>query len=243
MFRNILISAGLAGLFAALLLTLLQTALITPLILQAENFEEAAGHHDDAPHAHAGEHAAHAHDHHHDAAEWKPDDGLERTLFTLTSNAVMGVGYALLLVGIYTLWRRPVGHLQGLLFGLAGFAVFFVAPGLGLPPELPGTEAAELGARQQWWLFAASGSAIGLALLFLQKNIALRILGAALVVVPHLAGAPHPAAAGSLAPAALQQEFRYATLAGNAVFWLALGLVSAAAFRKFAGGAADAADS
>lgn len=237
MFRNILISAGIAGLFAALLLTLLQMALITPLILQAETFEEAAEHHADTAHMPADAQAAHSHEHHHDADEWKPDDGLQRTLFTLTSNAVMGVGYALLLVGIYTLWRRPIGHLQGLAFGLAGFAVFFVAPGLGLPPELPGTEAAELDARQQWWLLAAAGTAIGLALLLLQSNIALRMLGIAIVVAPQLVGAPHPEVAGSLAPAALQQEFRHATLAGNAVFWLALGLVSAAAFRKFAGSA------
>lgn len=242
MFRNILISAGIAGLFAALLLTLLQMALITPLILRAETFEEAATHQDDAPHVHADEQAAHSHEHRHGADEWKPADGLQRTLFTLTGNAVMGVGYALLLVGIYTLWRRPVGHLQGLAFGLAGFAVFFVSPGLGLPPELPGTEAAELGARQQWWLLAAAGAAIGLALLFLQKNIALRILGAAIAVAPHVLGAPHAAAAGGLAPAALQQEFLYATLVGNAVFWLALGLISAAAFRKFSGIAAGDVD-
>lgn len=247
MFRPILISAGLAGLVAALLLTLLQLALITPLILKAETFEDAAEitevHHDAVAHEHAAhEHeggvAEAAHEHHHDADEWKPADGIERTLFTLASNIVMGVGYALLLVGLYAGWRRPSGALQGLLFGIAGFAVFFASPGLGLLPELPGTEAAALASRQQWWLTAAAGTAVGLALLFLQKNIALRIAGLAIMAAPHIVGAPHPTVEGSLAPADLQHQFRIATTLANALFWLALGAVSAATFRKVSGATA-----
>ena len=142
MFREFFLSAGIAGLLAALILTLLQMVWITPLILHAETYEDAAvsmpiavpasnhadaHEHDDAGHEHA---ANVEHEHHHDADAWKPADGLQRTLFTLTSNIVMGVGYALLLIGIYTVWRRPNGLVHGLLFGLAGFAVFFAAPGL-----------------------------------------------------------------------------------------------------------------
>lgn len=253
MFRNILLSAGIAGLLAALLLTLLQMALITPLILQAETFESSpavaaapahahamheAAAHDHGGHEHAGaddHHAAAepaaAHDHHHDG-EWAPADGIERTLFTLASNVVMGFAYGLLLVGIYVGWHRPAGAIQGSLFGLAGFAVFFIAPGLGLPPELPGTEAAELGARQQWWIAAALSAAVGLALICMQKNNLLRGLGVAILVAPHLIGAPHPAQEGGLAPAALQQQFRIATAVGNAAFWITLGTISAIALRK-----------
>ena len=36
------------------------------------------------------------------------------------------------------------GWRAGLLWGFAGFAVFTLAPGLGLPPELPAMPAAEL---------------------------------------------------------------------------------------------------
>ena len=238
MFRNILLSAGIAGLLAALLLTLVQMALITPLILQAETFE--AGPAVDAAPEHA-EAAAVAHDHathdhsghdHHDADEWSPADGIERTLFTLASNIVMGFAYALLLVGVYVGWHRPPGALQGLLFGLAGFAVFFAAPGLGLPPELPGTAAAELGARQQWWLAAALAAAVGLALICMQKNNLLRGLGLAILVAPHLVGAPHLAEESSLAPMELQHQFRLATTLGNAAFWMALGAISAVALQK-----------
>jgi cobalt transporter subunit CbtA len=252
MFRHILLSAGMAGLLAALLLTLLQMAWITPLILQAETFESGpaaaienhAAHaaHETAIHEHDGHEYADAghqhsttepaaHDHHHGV--WTPADGLERTLFTLASNVVMGFAYGLLLIGIYLGWHRPAGAVQGLLFGLAGFAVFFIAPGLGLPPELPGTAAAELGARQQWWLAAALAAAVGLALICMQKNNSLRALGLATLIAPHVIGAPHPVQTYSLAPDALQQQFRIATAIGNAAFWIALGTISAIALRKF----------
>ena len=264
MFRNILLSAGIAGLLAALLLTMLQMVLITPLIVQAETFEggpaavieqEASAAHSHAAqqtaahdhgeheqpgndHHHAAAEPAAAHDHHH-AGEWAPEDGLERTLFTLASNVVMGFAYSLLLVAVYVAWHRPASAVQGLLFGLAGFAVFFIAPGIGLPPELPGTEAADLGARQQWWIAAALSAAVGLALICMQKNNLLRGLGVAILVAPHVIGAPHPAQEGSLAPAELQQQFRIATTLGNAAFWLALGAFSAVALRKFSAAQSD----
>lgn len=254
MFRTILLSASVAGLFAALALTLLQLTWITPLILAAEAYESAAptSHHavtSGAEHEHvtadvhehtaqpSHDHATTEHDHH--AGEWQPANGFERTFYTFVSNVVMGVAYALMLIGVYTLWQRPSGAAQGLLFGLAGFAVFFAAPGLGLPPELPGTEAADLGQRQLWWIGTATSTAVALTLLFaqnplfMQRKWLLRALGAVVLVIPHIVGAPHPAVAGSLAPPELQQHFRLATVAGNAVFWLLLGAVSAIAWRKF----------
>lgn len=233
-FRQTLLAAGAAGLCAALVLTLLQALWITPLILRAETYEDGPAAVE--PHAHdvdAHEHAEAGAQHHHDAA-WKPENGAERTLFTLAANIVMGVGYGLLLSGVYLLWRRPTGAAQGLLYGLAGFAVFFVAPGLGLPPELPGTAAAELGARQQWWIGTVAASAAGLALLIPARPWWLRLAGLALLLIPHGIGAPQPAAESSLAPAALQTEFRIATAVGNAVFWLLLGALSALALQKLA---------
>ncbi len=238
MFRAILLSAGVAGLLAALVLTLLQVTWITPLILQAETFEHGAPvaaitHEHD--HAHGHETATvdnHDHDHHH-GDEWTPADGIERTFFTLVSNFVMGFAYALMLTGIYVLWQQPKNAAQGLLFGLAGFAVFFVAPGLGLPPELPGTEAADLGQRQMWWIGTAATTAVALALLFVQKNWLLRAAGIIILLTPHIIGAPHPAVAAALAPEVLQNEFRLATVVGNAMFWLVLGAVSAIAWRRF----------
>lgn len=244
MFRAIFLSAGIAGLLAALALTLVQAVWITPLILQAETYEHgeptqitatAHDHHDHAnvaqTHGHDDDSHAEGHDH---GDGWAPADGAERTFFTLVSNVVMGFAYALMLAGLYTLWRQPTGIAQGLLFGLAGFVVFFAAPGLGLPPELPGTEAADLGQRQMWWIGTAATTAVGLALLFMQKSAAFRVFGLAILAIPHFVGAPYPAVAGSLAPAELQNHFRLATAIGNAVFWLLLGVISAIAIRRLA---------
>lgn len=258
MFRSILLSASVAGLLAAIALTLLQLTWITPLILTAETYEEAAAattthddvdhaahHHDDADddsHSHEHLNSAHAehehasaHEHEHHADAWQPANGFERTFYTFVSNTVMGVAYALMLVGVYTLWEQPRGIAQGLLFGLAGFAIFFAAPGLGLPPELPGTEAADLGQRQLWWVGTAASTAVALTLLCVQKNWWLRALGGVILVIPHLVvGAPHPAVASSAAPAELQHQFQIATVIGNAVFWLLLGAISAIVWRKLA---------
>lgn len=249
MLRTILLSASVAGLLAAIALTLLQTVWITPLIFAAETYENStpAAHvttttnaemqeSGAAPHEH--EHAdEHTHNHHGDA--WQPAAGFERTFFTLISNVVMGVAYALMLAGMYTLWRQPRGIAQGMLFGLAGFAVFFAAPGFGLPPELPGTAAADLGQRQIWWIGTAASTAVALTLLFAQnllstrKRWLLRVLGLVILVIPHIVGAPHPVVAASLAPAELQNHFRVATTVGNVIFWLLLGAISAIAWRKF----------
>lgn len=170
--------------------------------------------------------------HHHEDSGWKPANGIERTLSTVAADAVMGIGFALILNGLYLL-RRPATLRHGFIWGVAGFLVFFVAPGLGLPPDLPGTAAAELSGRQQWWIGTVLATASGLALLFLQKNWYGRILGLALLLFSHIVGAPQPAVASSLAPESLQTQFRLATFFCNAAFWVSLGVISALLFRRF----------
>jgi len=221
--RETVLAAVVAGLIAALVFTVVQSVWVTPLILQGETYEEAA---EAAPHSHE------AAEHHHDENEWKPEDGWQRTLFTFGANLLMGVGYAFVLVSMYLLWREPRNILGGAVYGFAGFLVFFAAPGLGLPPELPGTAAAELGIRQQWWAMTAAATAIGLFLLFSRNRWPMRLLGIAIVIAPHFVPAPQPAVESSLAPADLQSQFQIATTVANAVFWLALGVTSGVAFRK-----------
>jgi predicted cobalt transporter CbtA len=60
------------------------------------------------------------------------------------ANVSMAVGFALMLVAAFALSGRRITWRSGLLWGLAGYGVFFVAPSLGLPPEVPGTLAAPL---------------------------------------------------------------------------------------------------
>lgn len=233
MVKRIAQTAGFAGLLAAILLTLLQSLWVTPLILQAETYESAApGQAVEAEHGHAVAEPAHEHEpaeaagHSHDAEAWAPQDGWQRTLSTGLSNLVVAVGFALMLAGLFTL-RAPEQTWQGLLWGLAGFATFSLAPSAGLPPELPGTAAADLLLRQYWWIGTALATATGLALLAFGANWALRIAGLVLLALPHLIGAPHPQVQQSLAPAALQKEFIFASLLTNALFWSALGLAAA----------------
>jgi cobalt transporter subunit CbtA len=225
MFKRIALTAGFSGLLAALLLTLLQSFWVVPLIHEAERYENA-------PAAHAHEHGAGAvAAHGHDDEAWEPDDGWQRIASTAGGNLVVTVGFALMLTALYTL-RAPGRTAQGVWWGLAGFAVFVLAPSLGLPPELPGTAAADLGQRQTWWISTAASTAAGLALLGFGRGTLLKTLGAVVVVVPHLVGAPQPADHQSLAPQALADQFVVASLLTNALFWVVLGMLSVWLFNR-----------
>ncbi|PRA33021.1 CbtA family protein [Pseudomonas poae] len=224
MIKRIAQTAGFTGLAAALLLTLLQSFWVAPLILQAETFEHAP-----AATEVAHEHGAAAHEH--DAEAWEPEDGWQRVLSTTGGNLVVAVGFALMLAGLYTL-RTPTRTAQGLLWGLAGYATFVLAPTMGLPPELPGTAAADLAQRQIWWIGTAASTAAGIALVVFGRNWLLKALGVAILVVPHVIGAPQPEVHSMLAPEALEAQFKIASQLTNVVFWLALGLISAWLFRR-----------
>ena len=226
MIKRIAQTAGFTGLLAALLLTLLQSFWVAPLILQAESFEKAPAA-TQMPHEHAAGAAAHGHD----AEAWEPEDGWQRVLSTTGGNLVVAVGFALMLAGLYTL-RAPTRTAQGLLWGLAGYATFVLAPTLGLPPELPGTAAADLTLRQTWWIGTAASTAVGIALIVFGRNWLLKVLGVAILAVPHLIGAPQPQVHSMLAPEALEAQFKIASQLTNFAFWLALGVISAWLFRR-----------
>ncbi|KRP48104.1 cobalt transporter subunit CbtA [Pseudomonas libanensis] len=226
MIKRIAQTAGFTGLLAALLLTLLQSFWVAPLILQAESYEKAPPA-AEVVHEHAADAAAHSHD----AQAWEPEDGWQRVLSTTGGNLVVAVGFALMLAGLYTL-RAPTRTAQGLLWGLAGYVTFVLAPTLGLPPELPGTAAADLTLRQTWWIGTAASTAAGLALIVFGGNWLLKGLGLAVLVVPHVIGAPQPEVHSMLAPEALEAQFKIASQLTNVAFWLALGLISAWLFRR-----------
>ena len=175
-------------------------------------------------------HGDSAHRHGHGDA-WAPGDGIERTLWTAVSNVAAAIGFALLLVAVFA-WRGGATWWHGLLGGAAGFFVFFVNPAIGLHPEIPGAFAAALFDRQLWWLFAVGCSVAGVGLLLLAPRAAAKAGGAVLLVVPHLAGAPHPEVSGGLAPDGLADAFVVAAAATNAAFWLVLGVVAAVAFSR-----------
>ena len=216
--RRIFGAALIAGLVAGLLITLLQEIRVVPLILQAEAYETSAP----------------ATDHHqHEVEAWAPADGLERRLFTFLSNIVTAAGFGLLLTAAYALRGKPVDARTGLVWGLAGFCAFSIAPALGLPPDLPGMAGGDLQARQAWWVLTAAASAGGLALLAFTPGMLAKAAGLALIVLPHVIGAPaHSDAAGAVPPE-LAIEFAVVSLITAGLFWAALGSLTGALYRRF----------
>lgn len=245
MFQRILMTALLSGLIAGVGISIVQHFTTTPLIIHAEEYEGGSaggGHaHGEAlveAHSHANAHTnAHAHSHDAaaaDAAEpWAPEDGLERTFFTSVANVQAGVGFALILVAALAIAGKPVTGRIGVLWGLAGFAIFILAPALGLPPEAPGALASELGGRQIWWALCAGSTAAGLWMLVFRPKILWTLGGIVLLAAPHIVGAPQPESIGGAVPPELAAHFAAASIVTACVFWCALGWVSGTLWRRF----------
>ncbi|MBK1698206.1 CbtA family protein [Rhodovibrio salinarum] len=245
MFRRIFLAAIAAGLLAGAAISVVHSFTTTPIILHAEEFE-GGGHHDaglitpHAQHAHMSggllkfvHSGAEAHADTAGAGEpWAPDDGLERTFYSTLANLIAGVGFALLVVAGMALHGGTVTPTVGLLWGAAGFAVFTLAPALGLPPEAPGSMAADLQARQLWWCFAVAGAGAGLGLLVFAPNYLLKALGVAVAVIPHLVGAPQPESIGGAVPPELAGHFAATSIIVSAIFWVLIGTLSAAFYRR-----------
>lgn len=237
--RKMSVAAVLAGLLAGLFITVIHEFGTVPIILKAETFEDAgAAHHHAAPaaatsgpaavaHQHEGEHA-------HEGDGWQPAAGWERTAFTALADVLTGIGFAFLLVAAYALKGGTIDWRRGLYWGFAGFATFSLAPSLGLPPELPGTEAAPLLARQAWWVATVVATGGGLALVFLSRKPLWPIVGVALILLPHVLGAPQPVEYASLAPESLAHEFVVAVIVTSLLFWLGLGSLTGFFYKRMA---------
>lgn len=207
-FRRLVFAALCAGLVAGIFATAAHQIGTVPLILEAEQYEKPA--------AAAGD----AHQH---AAAWAPQNGVERTAYTLLADVLTGIGFALLLAAGIALRGGDVTWRNGLFWGLAGFAAFTIAPGLGLPPQLPGTEAGPLAERQLWWLVTVAMTSGALALLAFTKRASLAAIGVILIVLPHIYGAPNSPEHTSTAPEALTHSFIVAATVINFLFWVILG--------------------
>jgi cobalt transporter subunit CbtA len=229
-FRSIVFSAVAVGFIVGMITTLVQQFGTVPLILKAEVYERAAEA-ATASNAAASEHS----EHEHGVAAWEPRDGLERDLYTAAANVLTAIGFALLLGGLYALRGQPISWREGVLWGLAGFAVFTIAPGLGLPPELPGIPAAPLGARQLWWAATALATACGIGLFVFRQSVVASVLGFCLIVAPHLVGAPQLAEVRTNVPELLSHQFAVAVTLTSFLFWLLLGTLTSVACRRFAG--------
>lgn len=232
MIRNLFAAALLAALCAGLVTAAIQHFRVTPIILHAETFEGEGGHsHGSAAVGADHEHAQGTAEHTHDVvaateaepAEWAPQDGFERTAYTTLATVLAAAGFALVIGAISMFANIPVTFANGFLWGIAGFLAFSLAPAYGLAPELPGMPAAEVFPRQLWW--AGTALATGGAILLLAKTRAgwAFAVAAALVIIPHIVGAPVAPDEPSGVPAHLATEFAAVTLGTALVFWLLLG--------------------
>lgn len=223
-FRQIFFTACLTALVASLGFSLYQFYFVNPLIFAAELYEMAEP---------VDMHAIPQ------IEEWAPGDGLERSFYTLLANFLMCLAYSLLLASAMV-FRGTSSTLKGLAWGMAAYLSIFVAPSMGLPPEIPGMQAADLNLRQDWWLLAVSLTAIGLAV-FAFTPLYYKGAGFILILLPHLIGAPaaeihgfsHPDPIAIAKLTDLWHQFILHTSIANALLWLIIGITTGFLCHKF----------
>ena len=224
LFQRIFFAAVLAGLAAGLVMSALQQWKVAPLILAAEvyeNAEPAPEHEHAAVTTEAAPVAAEAHEH--DEGAWAPQDGFERTAYTVLADILGSLGFALILVAASVVFKIEITVANGVVWGLCGWIVFHLAPAFGLPPELPGMPAADLAARQTWWWATAISTAAAFLLVAKWRNSISIAIAAALILIPHIIGAPPQPEEASAVPAHLATSFAASALTTSAVFWLLVG--------------------
>lgn len=227
LFQRVFFAAVLAGLAAGLVMATLQQWRVVPLILAAEVFETASsqgahadGHHDAATTDATAAPSAHEHD----EEAWAPHDGVERTFYTVLSGVLAAMGFAFLTAGVAVVSGLPLTARTGLFWGLGGFIAFQLAPAMGLPPELPGMPAADLGARQLWWWATALSAGIGMLGIARFRNAPSLAVATLLILAPQIIGAPQLAGEhASSVPAELATRFAANSLGVGLAFWLILG--------------------
>ncbi len=251
MIKRMVTSAVFAGLAAGLLAALLHFVFVQKLILLGEEYETGAmvhfgsaivhdhdaaepmtHDHDTAepaaPDAEASAGAEAGHEHHHHAAD-EEGSPLQRNALTVLFFVVTYVSYGLILAagfGLADSFGNTIGLREGLLWGIAGFIAFQLAPAMGLEPELPGTMAADLAARQLWWWGTALATVAGLALIGYGKGVPAYGAAVLLLALPHIIGAPELEGYSGVAPPELAAAFAARGLGVGLLVWATLGAMT-----------------
>jgi cobalt transporter subunit CbtA len=216
MFRQIVWTALIVGAVVGVMVTLVQSLYVVPLIEQAVALESSVPSHPMISTLSEG---------HNQPADFNAHVDQNRWLYTGLSNIMSAMGFALLLTAAMSL-VTPVNWQRGMLWGLAGYTVFFVAPSLGLPPELPGSWQAALGERQLWWAITVVLTTVGLGMATFSESFWLKGLGIIPLILPHVVGAPLLAVDGGTVPELMNHEFLIATAITSLIFWLAIGTLN-----------------
>lgn len=226
MFQKMMTGALIAGIAAGLLAAVLHFSFIQSLILLGERYETGELVHFAAPQEHTGGAHDHGDGHDHGSAG---AGGLSRDALTVAFTVLIYVSYGMLLTAGFAVaaqFGHRIGAAQGALWGLAGFAAFQLAPAMGLAPELPGSAAADLAARQVWWWSTVVATGGGLALLAYGRGPVAAIAGVALVAAPHIIGAPVLDGYFGYAPTEVGATFSARVLGVGLAVWVVLGWIA-----------------
>lgn len=224
MTRRLFTSALFAGLAAGILAALMQLTFLVPLLMEGELYETGARLHFSAhgsPQSPAG----------------APDVWGEpmRHLSTLAMDIVTFTGFAFLMVVGFALADR-YGHRTtartGALWGLSAFIAVQLAPAFGMPPELPGTIAAEVESRQLWWMGCVAATLGGIGLLSFGRGALMAGAGMVLIALPHLIGAPQLDTYFGVAAPELAALYVARALGVGAATWVLLGLIAGAIWER-----------
>ncbi|MCZ4267338.1 MAG: CbtA family protein [Pseudomonadota bacterium] len=214
MFGRILTSALFAGAAAGLIAALLQLFFVQPVLLHAELYESGEL-------VHFGGEAVSAH----------PDlpglfDEPMRNLLSILFTMLTYTGYALVMVALMSQAERQ-GHeitaRHGIIWGLAGFVTFHFAPGLTLAPEVPGVAAADVGARQVWWVATVASAGVAMWLIAFGGNVVAYVIAALLLMAPHVIGAPEPDSFTGPVPTEIGALFAARAFGIGMAAWVLLG--------------------
>ena len=221
MLKNLVYSALFAGLAAGIIVAALTIFMLVPMLLEAELYESGMLIHLS------------------DATAAMPDIEVEndwpRNGLTALYAATIYIGFAFVMVAAMAFAQEKgvqITTRSGILWGLAGYGAFQLAPAMGLAAELPGMIAAELVQRQIWQIGTIVATIVGIAAVVFGKNWTHWGIGLVILTIPHIIGAPHPAGLGGTVPPELAAQFAARSLAVGAVGWISLGVMSAYFWRQ-----------
>jgi len=213
MIQRLLFSGLFAGAAAGLIVGLLQLVFVQPVLLHAELYETGA-----LVHFGTG-----------DVVSAHPElPGLDavRDGLSIVFTMMVYTGYAMLMLAVMSIAEDRGAVLNGrtgLLWGVAGFIVFHLAPGFTLAPEVPGVATADVVARQFWWFATVASAAIALWLIAFGRGWVAWGIAAVLLAAPHLIGAPEPSQFAGPVPTEIGALFAARAFGVGLAAWVLLG--------------------
>lgn len=216
MFSKLLTSALIAGAVAGLIAALLQLYFLQPVLLHAELFEEGTLlHFGPAPMS--------------EMVVDLPGFDPQRDLLSVAFSMLIYAGFGLMMVAGFSFAEgrgAVINARTGLIWGVCGFIAMHMAPGFSFPPEVPGVAAADITARQIWWVLTVATAAIAMALIAWGTGPVAWLAAIVLLLAPQVIGAPQPEIMTGPAPTELGSLYTARALAVNLMGWCFLGVLA-----------------